>query len=304
MPALAAFEHGQDYFFILFEYAENTLEKLLNSSATTFTSQQLWEQARGLASGLAHIHCIPVGNGQEKDGKMVHRDLKPANVLIVGNVMKIADFGFADWNPGSADTDSMSGEYSTYGAYNNYCPPLDGKVSDKYDIYSLGAMISEIACFDLGQGPCVASYRKKRFADVVEGSQTSSWRFYYYNLNSMKRSVAEEHHRILGDVEECSRDPLTSMQPWQEFFYQRALFDLVEKMIHGSAAERPTAAYVEEALAHFTQRAYDDAAHNFDDRRQHHVVNSWLETVAPVLAKIENRLYAITPNLESPKELI
>jgi serine/threonine protein kinase len=221
---------------------------------------------------------------------MVHRDLKQANVLIVNNVMKIADFGFADWNPGPAGKYSTSGEYSTYGAFNNYCPPLDGKVSDRYDIYSLGAMMSEIACFDLGKGPRVGLYRKRRFADVVEGSRTSSWRFYYYDLNNMKRSVADEHHRILDDVERYSGDPLASVQPWQEFFYRRALFDLIEEMIHGSAAQRPTAAYVKEKLGHFTQRAGSDAAHNVDNRRQHHFVNNWLETLVELPANVENRL--------------
>lgn len=281
MPALAAFEHGHDYFFILFEYAENTLEGLLNSAEPIFHSQQLWKQVQGLASGLAHMHCIPVSNGLEKAGQMVHRDLKPANVLIVGCVMKIADFGFADWNPGSTESYSASGDYLAYGACNNYCPLSGGDVSDKYDVYSLGAMVSEIACFDLCGAQGVERYRQRRYADVVL-PKTNSWRFHYYNLGDMKESVAKEHKRLLSDVH-------SSMSPWQQVFYQEKLFDLVESMIRGSAADRPTAAHVENTLNHFNEMAHINAAYK-SHQMQPDVVGKWLETLGTVQAKTENRL--------------
>ncbi|RDI89463.1 hypothetical protein Vi05172_g2 [Venturia inaequalis] len=295
MQALAAFEHGQDDFFILFEYAESTLEKMLGSSQPSLTGQNLWEQVEGLASGLAHLHNIPECNNQETFGQMVHRDLKPANILIVGNVMKIADFGFARWNPGTADTYSAAEEYSTYGAYNNYCPPLNGDASDKYDVYSFGAMISEIACLDLNGAPGVTSYRQNRYAD--EGSGTKTWRFHYHDQSDMKVSVAKEHEKLLLDVENCERHQVQSLSPWQQVFYKKELFDMFETMLRGCAADRPTAAHVKERLKYFNEIAHVNAA-NKAHQMQPDIVERWLETLIKVKAKTEDRFIARTPALD------
>jgi serine/threonine protein kinase len=293
MPALAAFEHGKDYFFILFELAESTLCKLLAGDGTNFSPQELWKQVRGLASGLAYLHGISVEGDEQNNGRMIHRDLKPANVLIVNSVMKIADFGLASYRPWPTTTDSRPTEGSIHEGMNHYSPPPSDETCEKDDVYSLGAIISEIACFDIGKGSRVAEYRQKRFVDSAGGQDNPSRRFYYYGTSDMKESVAEEHNSLLEKVREESKSPHTSLDPWQEFFFQEALFEMIESMLDGSKEKRPKAADVADKLREYSQRADNDVEQNADDRTEHHVVNTWLQTLitAPRRpAELQNRL--------------
>lgn len=293
MPALAAFEHGRDYFFILFELAESTLYKFLAGDGPSFSTQELWKQVHGLASGLAYLHDISVEGDEQNNGRMIHRDLKPANVLIVNSVMKIADFGFASYKPWPTTMDSRPTESSVHEGINNYSPPPSDEACEKYDVYSLGAIISEIACFDIGKESRVAQYRQNRLDDAAGEQHNRSRRFYYHGRNDMKESVAEEHSSLLKVVREESKNPHTSLHPWQEFFFQEALFSMIENMLHESKARRPKAADVADILREFAQRAEIDVAQNVDDRTEHHVVNYWLETsiTSPQgPAELKNRL--------------
>lgn len=269
MPALAAFEHGKDFFFILFELAESTLYKFLVGGGPDISPRELWKQVLGLLDGLARLHRMGV----------VHRDLKPANVLIVKGVMKIADFGFASYNP-SLDTtgSSLTGSYVPEGISNYSPPPSDGGC-EKYDVYFLGAMMSEIACFDIGKESRVAQYRQSRSEDPGE-KHNHSRRFYYQEGNEMKASVAEQHLTLLKWVQEESENPETTMVPWQEFFLQEDLFSMIEDMLHGSKASRPKAAEVAFRLGKFSTQAEEDIAHqaqNINDRTEYRAVNKWLE---------------------------
>ncbi|CAL3971962.1 unnamed protein product [Diplocarpon coronariae] len=121
MPALAAFQHGADY-FILFEFAQSTLFKLLNSDESIYNTQELWDQVRGLASGMAHLHKNSAASNGTISGSMLHRDIKPANILIVGRVMKIADFGFASYDI-STTSGSRPTRASVHEGVSNYSSP-------------------------------------------------------------------------------------------------------------------------------------------------------------------------------------
>ncbi|KAE8452617.1 hypothetical protein EG329_013876 [Mollisiaceae sp. DMI_Dod_QoI] len=295
MPALAAFEHGRDYFFILFELAESTLYKFLAGDGPSFTTQELWNQVHGLASGLAYLHGISVEGDQQNNGRMIHRDLKPANVLIVGGVMKIADFGFASYKPWPTTTDSRATESSLHQGINNYSPPPSDEACEKYDVYSLGAIMSEIACFDIGKESRVAQYRQNRFDDALGEQHNRSRRFYYYERNDMKISVTEEHSSLLKVVREESKHPHTTLHPWQEFFFQPALFDMIGNMLHESKSRRPKAADVADMLREFATRADIDIAQNVDDRTEHYMVKDWVETLItspPGPAELKNRFIA------------
>lgn len=245
VEALAAFDHG-DYFFIVFELAQCTLGNYLDGlGGVTYASQDLWAQVQGLASGLAYLHGRKVAGGRQDNGKMYHLDLKPSNVLIFNGTMKIADFGLSNYKPEPRPMESMHIDNSQHAGIGLYAPPA-GRVSDKYDVYSLGTILSEIACFDVGKETRVRQYREKRLRDAVDVHENDkSIRFYYPRTDRLKHSVLQEHSDILESVEESKRGSTgISLQPWQESFYSRDLFELIEKMLHESALQRPFAANV------------------------------------------------------------
>ncbi|OWO97801.1 hypothetical protein B2J93_8912 [Marssonina coronariae] len=291
MPALAAFQHGADY-FILFEFAQSTLFKLLNSDESIYNTQELWDQVRGLASGMAHLHKNSAASNGTISGSMLHRDIKPANILIVGRVMKIADFGFASYDI-STTSGSRPTRASVHEGVSNYSSPPCAEVCEKDDVYSLGAIFSEIACYDVGKGPRVNKYRQSRFEEIEEGQSYKSRRFYSPITRSVKRSVLDQHSSLLEAVREKSNSLDSDGDPWQVFFFQRPLFDLIETMLHEIKTRRPRAESVEDALRKFAEQADNDVEQNPTDRMQHHRVNKWLQTLVadpPGSATIENRL--------------
>ncbi|XP_057757396.1 cysteine-rich receptor-like protein kinase 25 isoform X1 [Arachis stenosperma] len=103
-------------------------EKLLNWS-------ERYNIIDGIAQGLLYLH-------EYSRLKIIHRDLKPSNILLDENMNpKISDFGLAriiDQQQGSASRvvgtlGYMSPEYA-----------MQGKFSEKSDIFSFGVMILEI----------------------------------------------------------------------------------------------------------------------------------------------------------------
>ncbi|OAL49069.1 kinase-like protein [Pyrenochaeta sp. DS3sAY3a] len=219
LEALAAFNHGS-YFFIVFELAQCTLSDILNgnNSSVPFTSPDLWQQICGLARGLEYLHGKRVCGGAQ-GGRMFHLDLKPSNVLIVNKTMKIADFGLSNYKPDpQLNSSRVSGSLRHDGAL-AYSPP-SGKVDDKYDVYSLGAIFSEVACMDIGEAHRVAKYRDRRKADLDERPEEASEQFFYPATQRLKNSVQKEHLELCKEIKRAGKRPSnTSQSHWkQEFF--------------------------------------------------------------------------------------
>ncbi|KAH7094940.1 kinase-like domain-containing protein [Paraphoma chrysanthemicola] len=241
MEAFAAFHHGS-YFFIVLELAQCTLSDFLNGSdKVQFSSQELWTQAQGLASGLAYLHGRKVKGGRQENETLYHLDLKPSNILIVNNTMKISDFGLSDYKEFPRMSESILVGDSKHAGVRVYAPPSRaGPESDRYDVYSLATILSEIASYDVGKTDRVVKYRKSRKCDGQ--SNEGSIHFYYSTTGKTKQSVLEEHRKILQAVEESTASLAeTELDRWQEAFYHLSLFELLEQMLHVSEAERPTA---------------------------------------------------------------
>jgi serine/threonine protein kinase len=262
MEAIAAFEHGS-LFCIVFELAQCTLWTFLEGTTSlTYFSQDLWNQVQGLASGLKYLHGEKVHGLEQENENMCHMDLKPSNILIVNKVMKIADFGLSVLGQPASES-ILFGDSKHEGAQ-VYAPPARrGPPSDKIDIYSLGAIISEIACYDIGGAKEVTWYRDKRKEDRLSkdllGSDSSmsknllgsdsSIRFYYPYTFATKESVINQHKRLLDATNPTGSTQIEgALDQWQETFYEQGPFRLIEKMLHPVEAERPTALEVEAEL--------------------------------------------------------
>lgn len=222
MPALGAFYHGP-HFFILLEEASETLGSYLKSDGTRFNHQQLWKQVQGLADGLAHLH------GTNKAMICYHRDLKPENILIVRETMKIADFGLLQFKaPGPFGDSNGSGVNSVFDS-RAYAAPAreDGRYTRAMDVWSLGAIISEIATFDLQGKEGVQRYRAERKQDMETERDFASLRF--HNYGRMKHSVRNKHQKLRDKVERC-QDP-EKIDSFQQQFFREPFFKMVEEML-------------------------------------------------------------------------
>lgn len=103
------------------EYQPATLESRL--AAGPLTPAECVRYAQELLQGLAALHAAG----------MVHRDVKPANCLLVGGVLKLADFGLL------TETSPLVSRVGT----RRYMPP-DGHMDLRADVYAAGLVIYEM----------------------------------------------------------------------------------------------------------------------------------------------------------------
>jgi serine/threonine protein kinase len=125
--------------FIAIEWAEKgDLKKLIKkamSDELTIDERKIWEYLYQIASALKHM--------QEK--RIMHRDLKPANIFLVADgTLKLGDLGL-----GRLMSSQTVEAFSRVGTPLYMSPEvLQGNGYDwKSDVWSLGCVIYELACF-------------------------------------------------------------------------------------------------------------------------------------------------------------
>ncbi|CAI2362120.1 unnamed protein product [Moneuplotes crassus] len=73
-----------DFMFMIFEYMDKDLGRLMGERmATPFSEQEIKTIMLQLLKAVNYIH----------ENKYFHRDLKPENILVHGDTFKISDFG-------------------------------------------------------------------------------------------------------------------------------------------------------------------------------------------------------------------
>ncbi|CAL4989539.1 unnamed protein product [Urochloa decumbens] len=119
--------------FLCFEFVPGSLDKYINDASEGLEWRTRYQIIKGICEGLHYLHLQ----------KIVHSDLKTANVLLDHNMMpKIADFGGAR-SFGEEQTKAIT---SNVVGTRGYMAPefVNGTISLKSDIYSLGVIITEI----------------------------------------------------------------------------------------------------------------------------------------------------------------
>jgi serine/threonine protein kinase len=236
MPALGAFSHGE-IFFILQEEAEMSLQDYLNGprpghSNSKFETPELWKQVAGIAEALSILH-----KANETTKKIAyHRDLKPANILIHRGILKLADFGLLEWEPDRSGTDSSSPGV-VHGLITGYyaAPGKGGKYRSMDDIWSLAAIMSELATFEVQGILGLKNYRKDRVGDFAGQSSSDTQKFWLENnqgIKSVKQSVIKKHNE-LADCAKAGHSPLytLNLNDFQKRFYNREFFALIDSML-------------------------------------------------------------------------
>ena len=151
--------------------------------------------------------------------------------------MKIADFGLVRYVEQPLSLNSLSSTRSE--GSNTYGPPPDNDGNTEYDIFSLGTMISEIACFDIGKRSRLEGYQRNREQDQLDGERY----FFYRGTGSLNQSVIQEHRELLrlaGQSAHWAGGP-GKLRDWQEHFYRQPFFDLIGSMLQRADSRRPTA---------------------------------------------------------------
>ncbi|KAI3670454.1 hypothetical protein L1987_87789 [Smallanthus sonchifolius] len=129
--------HGETRFLVYEMMHNGSLESQLHgpSHGTNLSWQQRMKVALDIARGLEHLHerCTP---------PVIHRDLKSSNILLGSSFnAKLSDFGLAI-------TGGIHGKNNIKlsGSLGYVAPEylLDGKLTDKSDVYAFGVVLLEL----------------------------------------------------------------------------------------------------------------------------------------------------------------
>jgi serine/threonine protein kinase len=96
-------------------------------------SNQLAEGPLPPEDCLRYAHQLMAGLASLHEAGMVHRDVKPANCLLIGDQLKVADFGLL----------THAGPQVSRVGTEKYMPP-DGRMDARADVYAAGLVIYEM----------------------------------------------------------------------------------------------------------------------------------------------------------------
>ncbi|KAL6868101.1 hypothetical protein ACP4OV_014946 [Aristida adscensionis] len=147
---------------ICLEYVPNgSLEKHLYDESSGFSWSARYKIIKGICKGLEYLH----------QRRIFHLDLKPPNILLDQDMLpKIADFGLSRIFSGTRQSHTTNKFIGTIG----YVPPEyieKGKISEKFDVFSLGVIILKLVT-----GPDVYGTRSDLSSEEFIQMAHENWR--------------------------------------------------------------------------------------------------------------------------------
>ncbi|KAL6868104.1 hypothetical protein ACP4OV_014949 [Aristida adscensionis] len=147
---------------ICLEYVPNgSLEKHLYDESYGFSWSARYKIIKGICEGLEYLH----------QRRIFHLDLKPPNILLDQDMLpKIADFGLSRIFSGTRQSHTTNKFIGTIG----YVPPEyieKGKISEKFDVFSLGVIILKLVT-----GPDVYGTRSDLSSEEFIQMAHENWR--------------------------------------------------------------------------------------------------------------------------------
>jgi serine/threonine protein kinase len=160
-------------FHLLFPLADTDLTRWMTTHRTPFNIESFPTQERqkylyrsiyGLVSGVSYLH-------RGVNGRVItHHDLKPDNILVVGDTLKIADFGHSHLRPilDGSSTEGAAGlgtyEYQPPEYYKQDGSRANFKYGRAFDVWAMGCIVIELATLIVHgwQSGMVNKFREER----------------------------------------------------------------------------------------------------------------------------------------------
>ncbi|CAM0958786.1 unnamed protein product [Alopecurus aequalis] len=150
---------------LCFEYMhQGSLASHISDDSSVHDWATTYKIIRGTCEGLHYLH-----KGRGERDCICHLDLKPDNILLDKDMTpKIADFGLSRLFGKSKTYETCSGVKGTVG----FMPPeyiLNGAMSPKNDVFSLGVIIFYLVAGRIGYGDyCDSKYSRQEFIERVQ----------------------------------------------------------------------------------------------------------------------------------------
>lgn len=158
VKALAAYTHGEKY-FLMFPLAEGNLDQFWREPDSSFWDP-LWllTQCHGLTEGLHRVHQYKIRDPSSNERlRGRHGDIKPENVLRFMDCstgkgrLVLSDFTLMRFHAEGSNKDTTTGRIGCTRTYRAPEVMLMQRVSQKYDVWSLGCVFLEfISCYLVG----------------------------------------------------------------------------------------------------------------------------------------------------------
>ncbi|KAI1416916.1 kinase-like domain-containing protein [Hypoxylon sp. FL1857] len=216
-------------FNIILEYADGgDLAEFLRTTQSPKGSeiQQVWESLSHSFKGLHSIHHLM--NSGEKNVNGIHEDIKPENILLFRGpsgsrfdfVPKIADFGlFTHVRESNANSSEAMGLdkvgnqlYSSPESSHNapYTEKAPNMINTRSDIFSFGAVLSDVCAWIKGGHDEIVRYRNRRIAHhrTIRTFRGNDYEGCFHDGVS-RLPVVDEMHRSIREHCQSVNDTIT-----------------------------------------------------------------------------------------------